>query len=487
MKFVKIALLLMTVFLVLTLASCGNNSKKASDGLVFGSNRDGTCVLKDLGSCKDTDIVIPSVSPDGKKVVGIAIGVFNQNEKITSVTIPATVVEIHIKNFIDCDRLERIVVDSRNPVYYSKGNCLIERESKKLIAGCYTSVIPNGVVEIASSAFARKSLLTSIDIPNSVKIINSNAFDDTALTKIVLPAGVEYIEGGAFDYCSDLVEIVVDADNPVYYSEGNCLIERESKKMIAGCHTSVIPDDVKSIATAAFQGCNKLENITIPEGIKEIGPQAFANCDSLVSVDIPNGVTTIGINAFAQCDNLTTVRLPDSVTSIGYDAFSNCPNLCSVNIPKGITCIQAGTFGNCKSLNNIVIPDSVLSIEDRAFGGCISLERLEIPQGVTSIGNRAFWGCQKIESLILPEGLTEVSAELLGVCHKLTQLHIPASVTTIEGSALFCCCSLSDISFGGTMQQWKEITKKGSYGQDPWYESLRTTVVHCTDGDVPIE
>jgi hypothetical protein len=486
MKFVKIAFLLMTVFLVLTLASCDNHSENASDGLVFGSNRDGTCVLKDLGSCKDTDIVIPSVSPDGKKVVGIAMGVFDSNDKITSVTIPSTVVEIFGANFIGCNSLERITVDSRNPVYYSKGNCLIERESKTLIAGCYTSVIPDGVVKIASRAFCRLSSLTSIEIPDSVKIID-RAFYRSALTKIVVPAGVEYIEMGTFSDCADLVEIFVDADNPVYYSEGNCLIERESKTLIAGCYTSVIPNDVKSIATGAFEGCNKLENITIPEGIKEIGPRAFANCDSLVSVDIPNGVTTIGINAFAQCDNLTTVRLPDSVTSIGYDAFSNCPNLCSVNIPKGITCIQAGTFGNCKSLNNIVIPDSVLSIEDRAFGGCISLERLEIPQGVTNIGNRAFWGCQKIESLILPEGLTEVSAELLGVCHKLTQLHIPASVTTIEGSALFCCCSLSDISFGGTMQQWEEITKKGSYGQDPWYESLRTTVVHCTDGDVPIE
>lgn len=342
MKFVKIAFLLMTVFLVLTLASCDNYSENASDGLVFGSNGDGTCVLKDLGSCKDTDVVIPSVSPDGDEVVGIAVGAFYSDHMVASVAIPSTVVDIHFDNFIACDLLEKFTVDP---------------------------------------------------------------------------------------------------DNPVYYSEGNCIIERESKTLIAGCRTSVIPNDVKSIAAYAFRGVSRLESITIPEGVTKIGKAAFMDCDSLTAIDVPASVTVIDEYAFTNCDNLATVTLPDSVTHVGSFAFSHCPKLQSIHIPAGLMLIADDLFSHCTSLNNVVIPDSVVSIDAGAFGSCASLERILIPQNVTELGLGAFSDCS----------------------------------------------SLSDISFAGTMQQWEEIVKGGPDGEEWWYTSIPATVVHCTDGDVPIE
>ena len=42
-----------------------------SEGLEFTSNGDGTCYVSGLGTCAETNINIPPVSPDGNKVTGI--------------------------------------------------------------------------------------------------------------------------------------------------------------------------------------------------------------------------------------------------------------------------------------------------------------------------------------------------------------------------------------------------------------------------------
>lgn len=54
-------------------------------------------------------------------------------------------------------------------------------------------------------------------------------------------------------------------------------------------------------------------------------------------------------------------------------------------------------------------------------------------------------------------------------------------VTSIEKSAFDNCKSLIDITFQGTIAQWKKITLR-----DSWKHNIPATVVHCTDGDVEI-
>ena len=54
-------------------------------------------------------------------------------------------------------------------------------------------------------------------------------------------------------------------------------------------------------------------------------------------------------------------------------------------------------------------------------------------------------------------------------------------VTSIVEHAFDCCSSLTDITFQGTIAQWKKITLR-----DSWKHNILATVVHCTDGDVEI-
>lgn len=91
---------------------------------------------------------------------------------------------------------------------HSKGNCLIETATSKLILGCKSSIIPDYVISIGSSSFRDCTSLTSITIPNSVKSIVGDAFYNCAnLKSVTLGNGIISIGDYAFSGCGSLVTI----------------------------------------------------------------------------------------------------------------------------------------------------------------------------------------------------------------------------------------------------------------------------------------
>ena len=66
----------------------------SSQGLSFRSLGDGSCELIGLGSCTDSEIVIPEESPDGDLVVAIGDSAFIGVRGITGVKLPQNVTRI---------------------------------------------------------------------------------------------------------------------------------------------------------------------------------------------------------------------------------------------------------------------------------------------------------------------------------------------------------------------------------------------------------
>ena len=70
--------------------------------------------------------------------------------------------------------------------------------------------IGKNVASIGLNAFSRCYSLTSITIPNGVKIIDNSAFSDCySLTSITIPNGVTRISSNTFSYCLSLTSITI--------------------------------------------------------------------------------------------------------------------------------------------------------------------------------------------------------------------------------------------------------------------------------------
>ena len=445
---------------------------------------------------------------DGLESVTISDGVtsigqyaFCDCNGLESISIPESVTSIGNAAFADCAKIN-LNVRSGNPVYHNDGNCIIETNSKTVIAGCKNSIIPSddsataigdyafewcsalesitipdNITSIGEAAFAHCSSLERITIPGSVSSIGEYAFykcdvlaDITlsdgvtsigysafrscgSLTSITFPASMTSIGEFVIDDCTNLASINVKVGNPVYHSKGNCIIETASKTLVLGCEVSKIPSDgsVTTIGESAFRGLDGLTSITLPDSVTTIGNHAFSGCRGLTSVIIPDGVTSIGDSAFAYCSGLTGVTIPDSVATIGERAFEACSNLTSMTIPfvgatkDGDSNTNLGYFFGLgyNSYGRVIITPPtdmgvLISIPE-------SLTTVVITGG-TSIGSRAFSECSNITSITLPDSVTSIGEYAFYGCSGLTSMTIPDNVTLIGKYAFSDCRGLTSIT-----------------------------------------
>ena len=377
---------------------------------------------------------------------------------LTSINIPDSVTSIGEYAFSGCSSLTSInIPDSVTSI------------GKSAFSSCssLTSItIPNSVTSIGDEAFWSCSSLTSITIPDGVTSIGDDAFRDcSSLTSITIPDGVTSIGEGAFVGCSSLESIVVGNNNSKYYSQGNCLMEKDTNTLILGCKNSIIPDGVTSIGKYAFYGCSSLTSITIPDSVTSIGKYAFYECSSLTSITIGNGVTSIGDDAFGGCSNLESIVVGNNNSK--YYSQGNCL------IEKDTNTLILG----CK---NSIISDSVTSIGEYAFWGC-SLTSINIPDSVTSIGYNAFRKCRSLTSVTISNSVEIIDGCTFYECNSLTNVTIGNSVTSISWDAFYGCVSLTSITFEGSVAEWNAIDKDSDWNYD-----VPATEVVCSDGVVKL-
>ena len=264
--------------------------------------------------------------------------------------------------------------------------------------------ISDGVTTFCFSAFCGCESLTDVTIPHSVTTIGESAFNRCkSLVNVKIPESVETIDSRAFSNCTSLTEITVAEGNNSYISIDGVLYTKDMETLVfypGGRNGEfVIPDSVTTIGRGAFEGCERLTNVTIPDGVKTIGICAFSKCASLKSVEIPKGVERIESWVFQDCISLTSAKIPKSVTLIGYYAFSNCESLKSISIPEGVTFIGMFAFSNCTSLTSVTVPSSMRRIESGTFDGCESLTSVDIPKSVKRIEYHAFADCNKLSNV----------------------------------------------------------------------------------------
>lgn len=120
-------------------------------------------------------------------------------------------------------------------------------------------------ISIGNKAFSQNTLLTNINLPNSIISIDEMAFYNTGLTSVLIPESVSTIGLGAFAYCRSLSKIDVDSSNPNYVSVDGVLYNKSMTKCLqvpAGIASQVtVPATVSSVDEYTFAGCSM--NITM--------------------------------------------------------------------------------------------------------------------------------------------------------------------------------------------------------------------------------
>ena len=271
---------------------------------------------------------------------------------------------------------------------------------------------------------------------------------------------LDITENGTYNLLGKIITVNVKGggsipNNEIWYtsSDGN---------IVKPNNTSALPTIVSNTYSAGKGVIKCASDIT------SIGDNAFFDCTNLTSIEIPNSVTSIGDNAFYYCTGLTSIEIPNSVTSIGNQAFNYCNGLTSIIIPNSVTSMGNYPFAYCSGLTNIVVEDGNHSYDSRENCNAI----IETPHHYLVAGCR---------NTIIPNSIKHIQTDAFAGCSDLTSIEIPNSVTDIGPGAFEDCSSLSSISYTGTISQWNAITKVSG-----WNSRVPATVVHCTDGDVPI-
>lgn len=236
-----------------------------------------------------------------------------------------------------------------------------------------TAIIGDCVTEIGDSAFESETCLSSVTLPNTLKVIGNYAFYETCMTSINIPSGVTTIKAeafgwsglhsitipssvtsigtGAFNRCTYLTSITMEATTPpsigttVFDDTNNCPIYVPCNSVNAykaatnwsayasriQCVTPPPPTPPKlsaiySDTTEYTVNCDSSTTLTKEEVTGGTGTTA------ITSANVGSCVEVIGNSAFNTCDNLSAVTISSAITSIEYRAFYNCRNLLSITI-----------------------------------------------------------------------------------------------------------------------------------------------------------
>ncbi|MBQ0074283.1 MAG: leucine-rich repeat protein [Prevotella sp.] len=190
---------------------------------------------------------------------------------LTSVTIPNSVTSVGLEAFSGCSGLSKaefasleslckIRFDSSgaNPLSYAHNLYINGKEIKNL-------VIPNTLTSIGSYAFCNCSGLTSVTIPNSLTSIGLCAF-----------AGCSGLINTEFSSIESLCKINFGTlANPLHYTHNLHIDGKELKDL-------VVPNNVSSIGSFAFEGCSSFSTVIIPNSVTSIGHFAFDGCSGIL-------------------------------------------------------------------------------------------------------------------------------------------------------------------------------------------------------------
>lgn len=303
---------------------------------------------------------------------------------------------------------------------------------------------------------------TKITISEGVTNIGKYAFYGCdKLESIELPSSVRYIDTCVFEGCSKLKEINVTSGGKYFCSVDGVLYTKDKKELwqCPQTKTSVtIPKGAEYIGFEAFMG-SKITSVTLPESVTAIKGMAFQG-SNIKSISIPRYVDFIGQNALAYCNDLERITVDSknkhfsSANGVLYNkdktSLIHCPTKKkSLTVPSTVETIKQDAFRYC-TIESLTLPDSVSKIERNAFVECASLRTVKLSRNISNDGEYSFMDCKSLEKVSIPGGV--VGTGMFMHCVKLSSVEIGYGVSEIKDGAFFDCAKLKSVTIPSSVR-----------------------------------
>ncbi len=340
-------------------------------------------------------------------------------------------------------------------------------------------VIPGdrGITTIQSFAFSNYEMvdkdLEAGDVINDEDPYHIKQWfigDDT-ITKVVIPEGVTDIESYAFANLTALEEVVFPTT-----------LTRIGVGAFYGCKNLKKANfgNVKFLNEKAFYEC-QLSAVDF-KSIVAVGSYAFAK-NAIGNLNLPASAQSLDSGAFAGNTALNAVNFQAPQIKIGEAVFGGCTNLLRININAAV--IPARAFYGCTKLSQVTLGRDVAVIGEEAFGGTNvakftinannkTLETREDGKFIYTTDGKLVMAAPQYGSatLVLPAGTTTVASGAFAGNASIRTVS-GADVEEIESYAFADCPNLTTFNF-------PKLNKIGDYA---FYNSTRLTISSNDDAN----
>ena len=341
--------------------------------------------------------------------------------------------------------------------------------------------------------------VTAVNLPSTLKTINTNAFSNSQITTINIPAGTDNIMDGAFAQIENLTAITVDAGNSKYTAEDGILYENKSGNKYLKAYpvakagtTFTVPSGVYGVSTNGFQLAKNLTTINLPASIQDLptSPEAngFTSAKKLTAIKVDpantkfkdedgvvltqDGKTLVaypfarhGVPNSAYDGPLVTMHpgevytIPASVETISKGAFAQVSEITAVKL-NNVKKISAGAFYSVRNLRNVELGASVETIENGAIIGSPDFTRFAVDSNnpnYTADAEGVIYTKNKEELVLYPSGRAgeystlpttkKIRNRAFHTAQKVTKVNFNANLEEIGNDVFQYDSNLKEITF----------------------------------------
>ncbi len=504
----------------------GNTAFKATDGVLFGRNKE------ENGTYKSTYTLVhyPTAKTTEKytmqsNVTAVADHAFRNNSHLKQLVFADSVTDIGNASFENCTALIKaeFPLSLETMGYNAFKGCTelktvalfgrINRLDSGTFQGCSaltTISFPSTLEHINSGCFENCYSLENIDLQNIKSIGIDALFNCHSLETLEISAKLAYHS----DYGDDssalydaflgnnykLESISVDDGNPYYCSVDGVLYSKDKTILYsypAGKtdkqYTTL--DTTEVIHDRAFSGAKNLETLNLYG--HRFWRYVFDGCDSLTKLVIKDNA--ISTSAEFNLPNLEVLELPDYLTGIiQLDVFSLCPKLPSdLVLPSGVNNVSFMDYHDSCPIDTVYIFKSKEIFEngetiDHMVSKLVNSKEILAGKGVElirldesgSCGENAVFTLDKNGRLVI-EGTGTIDNFSWGEYPQFIKEVVVSEGISGIGANAFADCAVKTLVLPSTLTEIQEAAFEGCNGLNTVIDY--TDIVNVAEGNTALD